>query len=66
MDTLINTLGTLIGLAGLIVCAAVGATWFMGEYYLLGLELLVVLSGGIALMVAAILFKAQVLVMRSF
>ncbi|AHK80733.1 MULTISPECIES: hypothetical protein [Ectothiorhodospira] len=66
MDTLLNILGTLIGLAGLIVCAAVGGTWFMGEYYLMGLELLVVLTGGVALMVAAVLFKVQVLVMRSF
>ncbi|MBK1692162.1 hypothetical protein [Ectothiorhodospira mobilis] len=66
MDPFMNILGTLTGLAGLIVCAATGATWLMGEYHLLGLELLVTLTGGIALIAAAILFKVQILVMRSF
>ncbi|MCG5510366.1 hypothetical protein [Ectothiorhodospira lacustris] len=66
MDKLIDILGTLIALLGITACLASAVTWLMGEHYLFRLELIVILTGGIGLLVTAILFKVQVLVMRSF
>ncbi|MBK1674397.1 hypothetical protein CKO35_14040 [Ectothiorhodospira shaposhnikovii] len=66
MEKILDFAGTLIALLGIATCLASTGTWLMGDYYLLGLELIVILTGGIGLLVTAILFKVQVLVMRSF
>ena len=57
MDKILDTLGNIVGVAGVLLTLVAGASRLMGSYHLLGFESVTLFIGGIALMVMACLIK---------
>ncbi|MCB1702588.1 MAG: hypothetical protein H6985_18595 [Pseudomonadales bacterium] len=62
MNTLMNHLGTVAGLVGLLVCAVSGMARIAGGYYLANYEITSLFVAGTGLMVFACLLKLEVLI----
>jgi hypothetical protein len=65
MDKILNAIGNLLALSGILICAITVLTRLAGSYYLAGFELKVWFLVGVGLMVAAALAKLQVLIIRT-
>jgi len=61
MKAMINLIGNVSGLAGVLVCLGTGVSRLMGEYHMAGSETVTLFIVGIALMVAACLAKLYVM-----
>ena len=57
MDKMLDLLGNVVGVTGIIACALAGVSRMLGGHYLLGFESVTLFIGGIALMVMACLVK---------
>jgi len=57
MKQLMDVVGRLSALLGVLVCAVSGVSRVTGSYYLAGFEVLTLLQGGIALMVFACVLR---------
>ena len=57
MDKMLDLLGNVVGVTGIIVCTLAGASRLLGSHYLLGFESVTLFIGGTALMVMACLVK---------
>ena len=57
MEKMIDTIGTVLGVLGVLVCLSAGASRVVGSHYLLGFESITLFIGGTAIMVAACLAK---------
>jgi len=58
-------LGSMIGLAGIIVCAVAGLARVAGHFYLLGFQSMTVFNIGVGLMVFGCFVKLQELAARN-
>jgi len=65
MTALLDRVGTVLAVVGLLVCAVAVFTRLGGAFYLAGFELGVLFNGGIALLIMAVLAKVQVLIFRA-
>jgi hypothetical protein len=61
MRHVLDGVGTVLGVLGLLVCGAAGSARVAGYYHLAGFEAATLFTAGIALMVAACLAKLQAL-----
>ena len=59
MQSLLSTLGTLLGLAGALACAGSGALRIGGDYAVAGFELGTLFQLGVGLLVAACWMKLE-------
>jgi hypothetical protein len=57
MEKMMDTVGTVLGVVGILVCLLAGASRVAGSYYLLGFETITLFIGGTSIMVAACLAK---------
>ena len=57
MGKMLNLLGNVIGVTGIIVCTLAGVSRLLGSYHLLGFESVTLFIGGMALMVMSCLVK---------
>ena len=57
MGKMLDLLGNVAGVTGVIVCILAGVSRFLGSYHLLGFESITLFTGGIALMVMSCLVK---------
>ena len=57
MEKVMGLLGNIIGVAGVLVIFVAGLSRLLGNYHLVGFELVTLFTGGIALMVMACLVK---------
>ena len=57
MEKTIDTIGTVFGVLGILVCLLAGVSRVVGNHYLLGFESITLFIGGISVMVAACLAK---------
>ncbi len=59
MKGMLNRLGSVTGLLGLLVCLLAGTSRLAGHSYLLGFETLTLFIGGIALLTTACFIKLE-------
>ena len=64
MDKIFDSIGNLLALAGILICAFTVLTRLMGSYFIAGFELKVWFLVGIGVLVTALLAKVQVLLLR--
>jgi hypothetical protein len=57
MEKAIDTIGTILGVLGILVCVLAGVSRIVGSHYLVGFETITLFIGGISIMVAACLAK---------
>ena len=57
MGKMLDLLGNVAGVTGIIVCTLAGASRLLGSHYLLGFESVTLFNGGMALMVMSCLVK---------
>ena len=57
MEKIVDIVGTVLGVIGVLVCLLAGVSRFAGNYYLMGFETVTLFIGGISIMVAACLAK---------
>ena len=57
MNKIINNLGLLVGVVGLLICITAGVARVLGHYYISGFEALTLLNAGVAMMVSACMVK---------
>lgn len=57
MEKTIDTIGTVLGVIGILICLLAGVSRIAGNFYLLGFESVTLFIGGISIMVAACLAK---------
>lgn len=65
MYKLINHLGSVVGLLGVLVCAVSGLARISGSFYLGGYAATTLFSAGVGMMVLACLLKLEALANRS-
>ncbi|MCW8916187.1 MAG: hypothetical protein OQK24_10080 [Magnetovibrio sp.] len=61
LESAIRNLGNIAAVIGILLCLVAGLSRLAGMYYVAGFEAMTLLNGGIALMVAAILMKIELL-----
>lgn len=61
MNALLANLGTVTGIAGVLICLIAGLARLAGFYHLAGFEAMTLLNAGVALMVASILMKVELI-----
>ena len=59
---MVNTLGNVAAGFGLLVCLLAGLWRIMGNYYMMGFQIITLFSVGISFVVVAILFKVETLI----
>jgi hypothetical protein len=59
MDKLLDLVGNIAAVLGMLVCLVAGLFRLSGSYYVFGFEAVTLFTGGIALMVFACLAKLQ-------
>lgn len=59
MKQLIDTLGTVAGVAGIVICIGSGLMRVSGSYYVAGFELTTLFNAGVGMMVFACLAKLE-------
>ncbi len=64
MKPVLTLLGNAAGVLGVLVCLIAGLARIAGHFYLAGFEAMTLFNGGIALMVAGVLFKVHALASR--
>lgn len=64
MDKILDTIGNLLALAGILICAFTVLTRLMDSYFIAGFELKVWFLVGVGALVTAVLAKVQVLLLR--
>jgi hypothetical protein len=57
MEKMVDIIGTVLGVLGILVCLLAGVSRVAGSHYLLGFETITLFIGGISVMVAACLAK---------
>jgi hypothetical protein len=57
MESLINRVGLVVGMIGLLLCVVAGIGRVGGNFYLFGYQSVTLLFAGIGMMVAACMFK---------
>ena len=57
MEKMINTIGTILGIFGILVCVLAALSRVVGNHYVLGFESITLFIGGISVIVAACLAK---------
>ena len=57
MNKILNNLGCLAAIIGLLVCLVAGIVRILGNYHFIGMEVSTLLDVGVAMMVAACAFK---------
>jgi len=57
MNKIINNLGLLVGVVGLLICLIAGVTRVLGHHYFAGFETLTLLNAGVSMMVSACMIK---------
>lgn len=57
MEGLMNRLGMVVGLLGLVLCLVAGIGRLGGQYYILGYQLITLMFAGVGMMVASCMFK---------
>ena len=57
MEKIVDTVGTVLGVIGVLICLLAGISRFAGNHYLLGFETVTLFIGGTSIMVAACLAK---------
>ena len=65
LNALLLWLGRVAGVAGVLICLAAGAARLGGQYWLGGFQLITLLQGGMAAMIAACLCFLVVLTERA-
>lgn len=63
MKKTIDATGSVLGVAGILICLLAGLMRVMGSHYLLGFESITLFTGGISIMVAGCLAKLHSLSM---
>lgn len=61
IESIIRNLGNAATVVGILLCLVAGVVRLTGSYYLAGFEVMTLLNAGVALMVAAVLFKLELL-----
>ena len=64
MDKILNTIGNLLALGGILICGITVLARLMGSFFLVGFELKVWFIVGVGVLVTAVLAKVQVLILR--
>lgn len=62
MKEMVNTLGNVAAGFGLLVCLLAGLWRIMGNYYMMGFQIITLFSVGVSFVVVAILFKVETLI----
>jgi len=63
-ESAIRNLGNAAAIVGILLCLVAGLARLGGMFYLAGFEAMTLLTAGVALMVAAILMKVELLVRK--
>lgn len=64
MNKVIDIIGNVVGVSGILVCLLAGVARISGSFYVIGFEAVTLFIGGISLMVAACLAKLHLLQTR--
>jgi type IV secretory pathway VirB2 component (pilin) len=59
MEKIIETLGNVVAVAGVLICVVAGVLRVTGNFYLLGYETMTLFVGGMGLMLMGCLAKLQ-------